>query len=41
VKTTKWFWNAKVGPWTCWGIWWRQCVFIGVSVCVDMREEAS
>jgi uncharacterized protein (DUF2384 family) len=31
MKKTLWFWNQQAGPWTCWGVWWRQQIFIGIS----------
>lgn len=30
-KRTLWFWNQAAGPWTCWGVWFRQVTFIGIS----------
>lgn len=32
MKRSLWFWGGKAGPWTVWGLWWKQRVFIGVSV---------
>jgi hypothetical protein len=37
-KRTKWFWNAGVGPWRCWGVWWKQRIFVGISVINQGQE---
>ena len=31
-KRTMWFLGGYAGPWRLFGIWWRQRVFVGVSV---------
>lgn len=29
---TMWMWKTQAGPWMVYGLWWKQRVFIGVSV---------
>jgi hypothetical protein len=29
---TMWFWNSQVGPWRCWGLWYEQRWFAGLSI---------
>ena len=38
VKRSLWFWGKQAGPWLVWGLWWKQRVFVGVSV-IQRGEE--
>jgi len=37
-KKTLWFWNTPVGPWRNWGLWWKQRVYIGVSIVNEKAD---
>jgi hypothetical protein len=41
MAKTHFFWGRGLGPWKVWGLWYRQKVFIGVSMIVEGEWEIS